>query len=570
MKQKLLHCTIFLILLSLLMIPSASFLRPNAAKDSAAASGRVLFISSYSYGWDTVQIQIEGIKAGIGPNVVLDYEFMDTKRVDDETSQRQFYEGLAYRLSIVEPYDVVILGDDAALLFALKYRDELFAGIPLIFEGVNDEQLAAEAAKDPLISGVLEKLSFQKNIDFARTLFPDASQVIGIFDDTVTGRAERASFYRNALSYPELTFSDINTSALTTEELKNALKNIPENSILIYVVMTQDASGKNYTNAESVRLISEYACVPAFRMVSGGIGNGLLGGNIVSMELSGELAADMAMQILSGTDPSSFEVVVDSPNIYCIDEAVMKRFHISLSLIPDGATVVNHTPDFWERYSGILIPVFLIVFGLFLLSIWLFADNRKRRRLVAELESAQQKLKDMNEHDFLTGLPNRTKFTQDLNDCLNSKLPCSLVMLDIDNFKKINDSFGHTAGDRTLCELGHRLCMLADEALTPYRFAGDEFTLIIRTADASKLQDYLSKCSSVFKEPLMLADEACHVGGSFGVASYPQDAETAEQLIICADRAMYFSKTHGKNKLSYYAAAVKADESESYIQQSRA
>ena len=100
--------------------------------------GRILFISAYSYGWDTVQIQIEGIKAGVGPNVVVDYEFMDTKRVNDETSAQMFYEGLAYRMSQVEPYDVVILGDDAALLFAMEHQDDLFAGIPLVFEGVND------------------------------------------------------------------------------------------------------------------------------------------------------------------------------------------------------------------------------------------------------------------------------------------------------------------------------------------------------------------------------------------------------------------------------------------------
>ena len=94
-----------------------------------SSQNRVLFISSYSYAWDTVQIQIEGIRDELGSNVVLDFEFMDTKRVDDEESLRLFHDGLAYRLSKVEPYDAVILGDDAALKFALEYRDELFQGI---------------------------------------------------------------------------------------------------------------------------------------------------------------------------------------------------------------------------------------------------------------------------------------------------------------------------------------------------------------------------------------------------------------------------------------------------------
>lgn len=515
-------------------------------------SDRVLFISSYSYGWDTVQFQIDGIRAGIGANVVVDYEFMDTKRVDTETSAKQFYEGLAYRLSVVDPYDVIILGDDAALLFALEYRSILFPDTPLIFEGVNNQALALEAAKDPLITGVLEQLSFQENIDFARKLFPDADRVVGIFDDTVTGQAERASFYQNSKLYPDLAFSEINTSALTSEELKDALKSIPENTILIYVVMTQDASGKSYTNRESVNLISQYAKVPAFRMVSGGIGEGLLGGNIVSMERSGELAAGLAMQILSGTDPASFESVLESPNIYYIDEAVMERFHLPLSLIPEGATVVGHTPTFWEQYSTILRPAFLIILCLIAVSVLMFADNQKRRRLVTELSQAQQKLKDSNDHDFLTGLQNRRKFTIDLDKCIADGLALSLVMLDIDNFKKINDTYGHTAGDMALCELGKRLHAITDEILIPYRFAGDEFILILKTADTATLQQCLSKCTSVFDEPVLLTGQPHLIGGSFGVASCPQDAKAGSQLVICADRAMYYSKTHGKNMLSFY------------------
>ena len=93
---------------------------------AASEEGRVLFISSYSYAWDQVQIQIEGIRDGLGDDVVLDYEFMDTKRVDTEEALQLFHDGLAYRLSMVEPYDAVILGDDAALKFALEYQDELF------------------------------------------------------------------------------------------------------------------------------------------------------------------------------------------------------------------------------------------------------------------------------------------------------------------------------------------------------------------------------------------------------------------------------------------------------------
>ncbi len=86
-----------------LMIGLLCFNEERTVHAQEGEKGRILFISSYSYGWDTVQIQIEGIKAGVDGKAVIDYEFMDTKRVNDETSNAQFYEGLKYRLSVVQP-----------------------------------------------------------------------------------------------------------------------------------------------------------------------------------------------------------------------------------------------------------------------------------------------------------------------------------------------------------------------------------------------------------------------------------------------------------------------------------
>ena len=282
---------------------------------SGSDEGRILFISSYDYGWDTVQSQIEGIKAGAGAMTTIDYEFMDTKRVDDETSARQFYEGLKYRMSEVEPYDVIILGDDAALIFALEYREELFAETPLVFEGINNDELALQAAEDPLITGIIEKLSVEKNIDFARTLIPDAKKVIAILDDTVTGEAERKRFFSYQDKYPELEFSEIDASKYSTMELKQQLRQVDKNSILIYVVMTEDADGKQYSNKEAVKMITTISHVPVFRMLEAGIGEGILGGNVVSMYKSGEIAANIAMDIIHGKKSSEIGVIVDIKSI---------------------------------------------------------------------------------------------------------------------------------------------------------------------------------------------------------------------------------------------------------------
>ncbi|MDY5869433.1 MAG: ABC transporter substrate binding protein [Lachnospiraceae bacterium] len=541
-------CLLSIFMCLLLLFQAMLTVRAEEKEDK-----RVLFISSYSYAWDTVQLQIEGIKAGLGDGVTLDYEFMDTKRVNDETAEKLFFEGLSYRLSKVAPYDVVILGDDAALIFAAKYQEELFAGIPLVFEGVNDEELAGELAKDHLITGVLEKLSVDKNIELGLRLNPDAKKVVAILDNSITGEVERKRFYKSAESYPELTFTEINASELTSTQLRRELKKVSDDSILIYVVMTEDASGKQYTNKESIRLISDNAAVPALRMVEGGIGEGLLGGNVVSMYKSGEIAANIAVSIAGGRDSGQINVM-DSPNIYCVDQLVMNKFGLDMSLLPEGTQIINEQKNFFERNQEAMVPGAMLIIFLIIVILWVCIDNFRRRRLMKELEEARGIMESASQHDFLTGIPNRSKFMEDLETTIASGKPCTIMMIDIDDFKHINDNYGHTAGDDALRELAHRLKQMQSQILTPYRFAGDEFILLIRSEQKKIVEKTAYECRNLFSKSFVLAGTEMKVCGSIGISSYPRDAQDAEQLIINADDAMYEVKKSGKNNFAFYHA----------------
>ena len=519
---------------------------------AGSEEGRVLFISSYSFAWTQTQLQMSGIRAGLGEDVILDYEFMDTKRVDDDRALKLFYEGLSYRLSQVEAYDAVILGDDAALKFALQYQEELFAGIPMFFEGVSGEDLIAAAEENPLITGVVETLPLEENIELGLKITPDAKKVIAILDDSITGEAERKRFYRYAEKYPELEFGEINTSQLKTFSLRYELSSLPEDTILIYIVMTEDADGRLYTNRQSVQLIGECAGVPALRMVEGEVGQGVLGGCAVSMYKSGELAARMAMDVMSGTPVESIYIVWESPEIYCIDAAVMEEFDISLSVLPEGTELVNRKNNFFERNREALLPGGLIVAGLVLVIIWFVVDNNKRRTLLKELEAARKIMETASQHDFLTGIPNRNKFMSDLNQLVEKKVPCTVIMIDIDDFKVINDTLGHTAGDEALTQVAARLREMESQILTPYRFAGDEFILILQSSQGKIVEKTAYQCRQVFTSPFVLSGGETKVCGSIGIASYPKDTEDVEQLIICADNAMYHVKRSGKNDFAYY------------------
>lgn len=515
-------------------------------------SGRVLFISSYSYGWDTVQLQIEGIKDGMSPDITIDYEFMDTKRVDEEAAKQLLYERLQYTLLRVSPYDVIIVGDDAALNFAMEYREELFDGIPIVFEGINNVQLARELAQqDPLVTGVVEELSLEKNIELALQLCPETRNIIALLDDSLTGQTEREIFYKVQEQFPDLTFGEINVSECSTSELRTRLWQQGKDTILLYIIMAEDGSGRSYSNLEAVQMVVKCTNVPVMRLVDSRIEEGLLGGYVASMRKSGMLAAQMASSIIGGIDPAKLPVM-DSPNIYYINEEIMLKYDLDMDKLPEDTVIINHKITFAEKYGNILVPMAIFIVAMAAILSIVIYDNLRRRKLMQELEGTRSILETASQHDFLTGLHNRSKFMEDLTRLIQQEVPCTVFMLDIDDFKNINDVYGHAAGDEALKQVAERMKAMQSQILTPYRYAGDEFIMILLSEQGKIVEKTAYGCRCVFTDDFIIRGVKRKITGSIGVASYPKDADSAEQLIVCADKAMYVVKKSGKNKFAFF------------------
>lgn len=356
-------------------------------------NGRVLFISSYSYSWDTIPLQMEGISEELEDNVTIDYEFMDTKKVNDDISRQIFYEHIKYLLSCVEPYDVLIVGDDDAFCFALDYRDELFKGIPIVFEGINDIEHAKEAAKQGDITGVIEQLSYADTIDMALRLYPNAKKLVAVVDDTATGVGERKQFHMHEAEYPELKFEELNASEYTKQEFAEKIAEYKDDTILLYLICSMDRYGNSYTGSEAASLIGTNAQIPVFRMAYPGMGNGLFGGNMVSHRDSGVIAGNMAMRILNGENPSSIKMVEKSPNFYCFDEEVMKRFGIAKEKLPEQSVCINEKLSFLERYAKqiteALVILILLLFSMVIVIIYVHLKQRERMLEVVETRNKQ-------------------------------------------------------------------------------------------------------------------------------------------------------------------------------------
>ena len=310
----------------------------------------------------------------------------------------------------------------------------------------------------------------------------------------------------------------------------------------------KDLASKNPTR-NNTKEITE---LPVFKMVEGGLGDGILGGNFVSMRMSGKIAAQVAVKILNGTPVKNFNTVIKSPNIFCIDENVMRNYGIDLSLIPDNSEVINHKKTFWENYKKVLKPGLAITLGLLLFVILSLWNGMKYKKLSEELASAKDKLENAYHHDILTGINNRTGFNKDMKELERLKIPFALMMIDIDNFKYINDTYGHIIGDEALRQIALRLKGISGANFTPYRFAGDEFIVIAKGTKDSLYEKEAEQCISIFKDVFDLSGIKHNIHGSIGIARYPQDTEDFNSLVVYADCAMYEVKNNSKNSYKFY------------------
>jgi diguanylate cyclase (GGDEF)-like protein/PAS domain S-box-containing protein len=202
---------------------------------------------------------------------------------------------------------------------------------------------------------------------------------------------------------------------------------------------------------------------------------------------------------------------------------------------PSLATYTPHLVD--GQVQGIFVHV---------------ADVTPLKALENELRIAKAKAEEVAVHDFLTGLPNRVLLLDRISQALalakRSHKIVALLSLDIDDFKKVNDTWGHSVGDRLLIELASRIRQSLRESETVTRMGGDEFLVLAPEVDSdSQVEIIAGRILERLRQPFQLEEATLLPTVSLGIALYPRDGATPDSLMANADRALYIAKGRGKN-----------------------
>jgi diguanylate cyclase len=191
-------------------------------------------------------------------------------------------------------------------------------------------------------------------------------------------------------------------------------------------------------------------------------------------------------------------------------------------------------------------------------------ELKSAEREVAELRAALETARSLALHDPLTKLANRELFDEKLANALAIAVrrtwSLAVLFLDLDSFKSVNNAHGHAAGDLVLREVADRLVQCSREEDTVCRYGGDEFLyLLIDPKSRDNIEAILSRTQERIRDPLEVGHEQLTISVSVGVAVYPDDGLSGEQLIARADSAMYQAKNR-KSGFHFFADSTSGSE----------
>jgi PAS domain S-box-containing protein len=432
----------FFLLLFLMFI----LIDPHATSAQTREHKNVLVLHSYHPGLSWTDSIGTGIREVLGSpvdDIHLHVEFLDTLRYTNPDYLTHVLDAIfRYKLE-GRKFDLVLLSDNPALLFALRHRDKLFLDTPIVFCGINNFT-PSMVAGFPKVTGVAEYPSYRETIETALHLHPGTTEVVIIGGTVNVTSQENRKMLQTVLaetSFPaRFSFWD----DIPLEELTDRLANLPVGTLVLINGAVAFRSGEILSYDEGMNAIRAASRRPVYSFWDFFLGGGIVGGKLVSGREHGRVAAEMALRVLQGEDPDRIPVVAES-NQFMFDYRELERFSISMRRLPPGSTVINEPPPFYSLSLGELwVTVGIMAALTLVLAVSVVMLRRAKSALELEKERVELLLNSTAEAIYGLDLQGRCTFCN----------PSALRLLGYHNEgellgKEIHSLIHHTRTDGT-------------------------------------------------------------------------------------------------------------------------
>lgn len=367
---------------------------------------KVLFISTYNSNFMSFNDQVDGIKSGFEDNIELRVEYMDMNGYFNKESEKKFYNLLKSSFENYQDYDAVIAGDDEALEFCLKYRNDIFDNVPISFLGVQKESVLKNAFNYEDVSGVREVESVEANLDLIKKFHPQIKNIVFLND-------KGEHFYDDIISdNTTLNFQSIITEDLSIYEFKRVLNNLKDDTAIISLYPSNFKNGEWLKYLDINKLIAEInPKIPIYNVLEYAIGNGSVGGKVINHFNQGKRAGQIALGLLEGKDPKDLYIGTDEANEYVFDYNTVKKFKIGMKNLPENSKVINNPIDVIKQYKNAFIGLGIIFMTLILLILSLIKYIHYKRIYEKEILTEMKKVEEDNKikANFISNISHELK-----------------------------------------------------------------------------------------------------------------------------------------------------------------
>jgi signal transduction histidine kinase len=337
---------------------------------------------------------VSGVRSTAGHDVEFFTESLDLLYVADTPALSEREDWLAKQYGGHKFEVVVAIGPDT-IRFVANHARTLFSGVPIVICGSSVDQ-AGTLNLDSRFTGTWQKLEPATTLEAALHLFPNTRHVFVVGGSSAYDRvAIAATKGLLASSQPQTQFSYLVDTEMG--KLLEELRNLPGNSIVLYISFFQDSGGNRFLNAtKALPMIASAANAPVFGMSDTYLGHGVVGGDVMNFREQGRVTAQIVSELLDGEKPEDIPIKT-LPSMFMFDSSELKRWHVPESRLPYSSVVLFREPSLWERTKWLSALTLLIMLALSVFGAYLQYSQRqlrlakeRERHLSSELINAEE------------------------------------------------------------------------------------------------------------------------------------------------------------------------------------
>jgi PAS domain S-box-containing protein len=366
---------------------------PGASLRADEPPRRVLMLHAFNYTFPATTEVAEAARKRLlerSPRrVEIDADFLDLARITEPGHELRMAAFLRDKYARTPPDLVMTLGS-AALPFVIQHRNTFAPKVPVVFTGISPQTYAALRPPSD-VTGIITEFNLDKTLALAEQLQPDARRLYVIAGSGATDRRWH-SVARTVIANRTRTFETTYLFELPYAQLVTELSRVPRDAIVILLTVFADGEGRTFIPAEVATALSAISPAPVYAPYDTYIGNGTVGGFVETFGSVGVAAADLALRVMAGEDPTTLPPRTNADQAYRVDLRALQRWGLRESDLPPGAVVLFKQPGIWDQHRSLVLAALAVFAVQTAFAAALLIQQRRRKRAELLLKESEERM----------------------------------------------------------------------------------------------------------------------------------------------------------------------------------